>query len=119
MERIHAKSISKKEYTRNFKIKQTNVPYIHGRPTWTPINLVQEAIEANLVAMHDAQEGKYGKLFLVHNTASLAGGTAVTPSADQGTQPEISSPKLKILEQRYIFLLTNMIIYDKIILLKF
>ena len=73
MERIHAKGISKEEYTRNFKIKQSDVPYINGRPTWTTINLIQEAIEANLVAMYGARDGKYGKLFLVHNTANLDG----------------------------------------------
>ena len=63
MELIHAKGVTKEEYTRNFKIKQTDVQYIHGRPTWTTINLIQEAIEPNLVNMYDLQDGKYGKLF--------------------------------------------------------
>ena len=34
------------------------------------------------------------------------------------TKPEISSPKHKIKERRYIFLLTNILIDDKINLLK-
>ena len=74
MERIQAKGITKEEYTRNFKIKQTDVPYIHGRPTWTAINLIQEAIETNLVDIYDLRDGKYGKLFLVHDTSQLTGG---------------------------------------------
>ena len=87
MERIHATGISKEEYTRNFKIKQSDVPYINGRPTWTTINLIQDAIEANLVAIHDVRDRKYGKLLLLHDTSQFDGGpaTQVTASSDQGT----------------------------------
>ena len=61
MERIQARGVSKEEYTRNFKIKQHEVPKIENRPTWTSINRICKAIETNLI---NSEEIKHTYLIL-------------------------------------------------------
>mmetsp|Transcript_48965 Transcript_48965/g.55453 ORF Transcript_48965/g.55453 Transcript_48965/m.55453 type:complete len:98 (+) Transcript_48965:267-560(+) len=75
-----------KEYTDEFEVKKNDVPKVIGKPTYTTVKPVLDAVDKNLIGMKDDRDDIYGKLHLVSDTSQLQGGPAqqVVPSANQG-----------------------------------
>ena len=86
MENIPITGKSIKEYTDEFEVKKNDVSKIMGKPTYTTVKPVLDAVDKNLIGMLDDRDNIYGKLHLVSNTSQLAGGPAqqVVISANQG-----------------------------------
>jgi len=82
------KGTTQEQYANEFKVKQTEVPKIQGVPTYSTIKPIQNAVEVNLINMHNNRDPTYGKLHLITNTALAVlpnrPPAPVVPSTNQG-----------------------------------
>jgi len=85
------KGTTQEQYANKFKIKQTEVPKIQGVPAYSTIKPIRDAIEINLINMHNNRDLTYGKFHLITNTALavLPSGppAPVVSSTNQGPPP--------------------------------
>ena len=76
---------SVKQYEELFQLKKNDIGVIRGKPTFTLLQPLQDAIEKNLIAMFDDRDPVYGKLHILEDTSQLAGGPAAqVVSQNQG-----------------------------------
>ena len=77
---------SVKQYEELFPLKKNDIGVICGKPTFTLLQPLHDALEKNLIAMPDERDTIYGKLHLLEDTSQLAGGPddQVEPSTNQG-----------------------------------
>ena len=67
MEHIPPTGKSVKECMEQFVMKKNDMPTIVGKPTYTTVKPVLDAVDKNLIGMLDDRDNIYGKLHLVSN----------------------------------------------------
>ena len=89
-----AAGISKEAFTADFLIKASEVPKIQGRPKYSTLRPLREAVEKNLMAMKDSRDNTHGRLHLIQDVSLLPGGpaAAVPVATDQGQPAPCVAP---------------------------
>ena len=88
MEHVRAKGNSPEEFASLFKVKRNDVPRIIGKPIFTVVKPILDAVKVNLINMGDDRNLIWRKLHITENARLLPNGTAlqVVPSVNQGMQ---------------------------------
>lgn len=87
--------------TEDFVQGKNDVPKVLGKPSFTAAKPVLDLVEANLIAMTDRRDPRYGKLHLIKDTSLLPNGPAlqVVQSVDQGqTQPYVAPTTVREMQ---------------------
>ena len=96
--------ISKAAFTADFLIKASEVPKIQGRPKYSTVRPLREAVEKNLMAMPDSRDNMCGRLHLIQDVSLLQGGpaAAIPASADQGQPLPCTAPTTGRERENYL-----------------
>ena len=62
------KGITNDEYLKQFVVKKNDIPKIEGKPIYTAVKPVRDAIEINLLNLADSRDPILGELHLIQNT---------------------------------------------------
>ena len=93
-----------KSFTDDFVKGGNDVPKVLGKPSFTTVKPVLDAVDINLIAMKDQRDPQYGKLHLIEDTSILPNGPPqqVVPSADQGRPIPYTAPTMVRQRQNYL-----------------
>ena len=65
--------MSIKQYEELFTLKKNDIGVICGKPTFTKLQPLHDAVEKNLIAIYDDRDPIYGKLHILEDTSQLPG----------------------------------------------
>ena len=104
LESVPTAGKSIKSFTDELVKGKNDVPKVLGKPSFTTVKPVLDAVDTNLIAMLDPRDPQYGKLHLVEDTSILPNGPAqqIVPSADQGKPIPYTHPTTVRQRQNYL-----------------
>ena len=104
LETVPAAGKSIKDIMEDFVKKQNDLQKVIGKPSFTTTKPVMDAVEINLLHMHDGRDIQFGKLHLIEDTSQLPNGPAaqVVPSVDRGQPAPYVHPTTIRQRQNYL-----------------